>query len=69
MRKADSRCGKQLSEVEKNRSANNGPHSVLMPFVGTDGIMIKTTTMDAVKTYPDLGGEGTVLAPSSPRRI
>ena len=40
-----------------------------MPFIGTDGIMLKTTTMDAVKTYPDLEGEGIVLAPSSPRRI
>ena len=40
-----------------------------MPFVGTDGIMLKTTTMDAVKTYPDLEGEGTVLEPSSHQRI
>ena len=40
-----------------------------MPFVGTDGIMLKTTTMDAVKMYTDLEGEGTVLVPSSHRPI
>ena len=40
--------------LEENRYANNGPHLVSMPFVGTDGIMLKTTTMDAVKTYPDI---------------
>ena len=51
--------------LEENRYANNGPHSVSMLFVGTDGIVLKTTTMDAVKAYPDLEGEGAVLAPSS----
>ena len=55
--------------LEENRSVNNGPHLVSMPFVGTNEIMLKTTTMDAVKTYTDLEGEGTVLAPSSHRRI
>ena len=35
--------------LEENRKLNQGPDSVAHTFVGTDGIMMKTTTMDAVK--------------------
>ena len=40
-----------------------------MPFVGTDGIMMKVTTMDAIKDYASLDGPGTILDPSSYRSI
>ena len=58
-----------LLEENRIRENNPGPNSVPMPFVGTDGIMMKTTTMDAVKMYADLDGEGTMLDPSSYREI
>ena len=34
-------------------------------FVGTDGIMLKSTTMEAVKKYDMLDGEGTTLESST----
>ena len=51
--------------LEKNRAQNDGPDSIAMAFVGTDGIMMKTTTMDAIANYEHLSGEGTVY--ESPR--
>ena len=38
-------------------------------FVGTDGITMKATMMDAIKLYDVLDGEGTVLDASSHRSI
>ena len=35
-----------LLEECRTRKVNPGPNSVAMPFVGTDGIMMKTTTMN-----------------------
>jgi superfamily II DNA helicase RecQ len=55
--------------LEKHHLLGGGPHSIAQAFVGTDGIMMKTTTMDAIKMYDDLSGEGTVLDPSSYRSI
>ena len=55
--------------LEENRKDNKGPHSVAMPFVGTNGIMQKTTTMDGIKLYSTLDGEGTVLDPASYKSI
>ena len=51
--------------LEENRLLNNGPTSVSHSFVGTDGIMMKATKMDAIKLYDVLDGEGTVLNASS----
>ena len=34
-------------------------------FVGTDGIMLKTTNLDGIKEYDTMEGEGTILKPSS----
>ena len=49
------------SLLEENREKNGGPNSVCKTFVGTDGIMSKTCTMEAVKCYATLEGEGTIL--------
>ena len=51
--------------LEENRTKNDGPNSVSQTFVGTDGIMMKNTTMDAAKLYDILDGEGTILDTSS----
>ena len=37
------------------------------PFVGTNGIMMKAATMDAIKNYNNLDGKGTVLDKSTHR--
>ncbi len=50
--------------LEDNRNKNGGPRSIVQAFVGTDGIMMKTATMDAIKNYANLDGEGTLLDPS-----
>ena len=42
-----------------------GPDSVFATFVGTDGIMSKSTITDATKPYNDISGPGTVLNSSS----
>ena len=55
--------------LEENRLLNGGPDSVSRSFFGTDGIMMKTTTMDAIKIYDVLEDEGTVLDPSSRHSI
>ena len=55
--------------LEENRKDNDGPNSVSQTFVGTDGIMMKSTTMDAMKLYDSLDGEGTILESSSYVRI
>ena len=55
--------------LELNRTENGGPGSVAQAFVGTDGIMMKTTTIDAVKQYSDLEGAGTMLDSSKHRDI
>ncbi len=38
---------------------------VTLSFVGTDGIMMKSASMDAIKNYSHLNGKCTVLLPSS----
>ena len=38
-------------------------------FVGTDGIMLKLATVDAIKIYDELEGKGTMLYPLSYRSI
>ena len=35
--------------LEENRAKNNGPNSVSQSFVGTDEIMLKTTTLDGIR--------------------
>ena len=57
------------SLLEENQEKNGGPNSVSHPFVGTDGIMMKASTMDAIKKYDTLEGEGTILDPKSHRAI
>ena len=47
--------------LAENREKNRGLNSVSHPFVGTDDIMTKAATMDTIKNYDDLDGEGTVL--------
>ena len=39
------------------------------PFVGTNGIMMKAATMDKIKNYDDLDGEGTVLDKATHRSV
>ena len=51
--------------LEENRTKNGGPNSVSQTFVGTDGIMMKSTTMDVIKSYDTLDDEGTILESSS----
>ena len=51
--------------LEENWEKNDGPNSVSQPFVGTDGIMSKLTTVHAVKNYENLEGKGTVLDTTS----
>ena len=55
--------------LEENRQNNKGPNSVAMSFMGTDGIMMKETLIDAIKHCKDLDGEGTVLDQSSCSRL
>ena len=55
--------------LEKHHLLGGGPHSIAQAFVGTDGIMMKTTRMDAIKMHDGLLGEETVLDPSSYRSI
>ena len=45
----------------KNQEKNRGPDSVSHPFVGTNGIVMKATTVDAIKKYDILNDEGTML--------
>ena len=47
--------------LAENRENNGGPNSVSHPFVGTDGIMMKAATMDAIKNYDNLNDKGMVL--------
>ena len=55
--------------LEVNRTENGEPDSVAQAFMRTDGIMMKTTTIDAVKQYTDLEGAGTMLDSSEHRDI
>ena len=55
--------------LEENGKENNGPRSVLMPFVSSDGIMLKRIIMNAVKIYRNLEGKETVFSPSSYQQI
>ena len=55
--------------LEVNRTENEGTDSVAQAFVGTDGIMMKVPTIDAVKQYGDLEGSGTLLNSSNHRDI
>ena len=55
--------------LEENRKNNDGPNSVAQSFVGTDGIMMKVSSIDAIKHYEDLDGEGTLLDQSLHSRI
>lgn len=52
--------------LEENVTKNGGPQSVAVPFVGTDGIMMKTANMDAIKNYASCHGHGTILDPGAP---
>ena len=47
---------------EHNRLS--GINSIAHSFTGGDGIMMKTTTMDAIMNFENLDGEGTVLDPT-----
>ena len=51
--------------LEENRIENDGPNSVSQTFVGTDGIMMKRTSVEAIKHYDTLDSEGTILDASS----
>ena len=71
-RRTPASCSELRSRVDARKKrgnsklrANNGPNSTSQTFVGTDGIMMKSTTMDAVKLYDTLDGEGTILDSSS----
>ena len=55
--------------LEENRQNNKGPNSVAQSFAGTDGIMMKVSSIDAIKNYKNLDGEGTVLDKTSQSRI
>mgnify|MGYP005632481611 CR=1 FL=1 len=55
----------KLLEENRTREKNPGPDSVAQSFVGTDGIMMKVTTMDGFMLYDKLEGKGTVLQTSS----
>lgn len=55
--------------LDENRKKNGGTKSIAQAFVGTDGIMMKTTTMDAIKKYDECEGIGSVLDPASYRSI
>ena len=53
----------------KENKKKGGPDSVPLTFVGTDGVMVKTATMDATKKYPELTGLVTVLDSSTSKSI
>ena len=55
--------------LEENRQNNMGPNSVAQSFVGTNGIMMKVSLIDAIKNYENLDGDGTVLDKTSQSRI
>ena len=57
------------SLLTENREKNGGSHSVSHPFVRTNGIMTKATTMDAIKNFGDLNGKGAVLAKVTYRSV
>ena len=51
--------------LAENQEKNVGPISVSHPFVGTDGIMMKAATMDAIKNYDNLDDKDTLLDKST----
>ena len=49
----------------ENQEKNGGPNLVSRLFVGTNGIMMKAATMDAIKNYDNLDDKDTLLDKST----